>query len=100
MPDIIYALILSILPIAELRGGIPYALLTGYSVWLSYISCVAVNFLVGPIVFIFLNTVHKILYRISPYQKLFDWFEIGLDCNNYDAWTRPCWGLVNEICMN
>lgn len=75
MPDIIYALILSILPIAELRGGIPYALLTGYPVWLSYISCVAVNFLVGPIVFLFLNSVHKVFYKLSFYQKLFDWFE-------------------------
>ena len=75
MPDFVYALILSILPIAELRGGIPCMLLSGYPVWLSYISCVVVNFLVGPIVFVFLNTVHKILYRISIYKKLFDWFE-------------------------
>jgi uncharacterized membrane protein len=75
LPDFVYALILSILPIAELRGGIPFALLTGYPVWLSYLCCVAVNFLVGPIVFLFLNTAHKILYRVNFYQKLFKWFE-------------------------
>jgi len=75
LPDFIYALILSILPIAELRGGIPVALLAGYPIWLSYISCVGVNFLVGPLVFLFLNTAHKFLYRVAIYNKLFDWFE-------------------------
>ncbi|MEE9554900.1 MAG: small multi-drug export protein [candidate division Zixibacteria bacterium] len=75
MPDIAYALILSLLPIAELRGGIPYALLSGYPIWLSYIGCVAANFLVGPMVFVFLNTLHKLFYGISIYKGLFDWFE-------------------------
>ncbi len=75
MSDFLYALILSILPIAELRGGIPYALLKGYPVWAAYTGCVAANFLVGPIVFVFLNTIHKYLYRVSPYKNLFDWFE-------------------------
>ena len=75
MPDFVYALILSLLPIAELRGGIPFALLSGYSVWLSYIGCVVANFLVGPLVFVFLNTAHKIFYGIPLYRKLFDWFE-------------------------
>ncbi len=75
MSDYVYALILSLLPIAELRGGIPYALLNGYSIWMSYVGCVAANFFVGPIVFAFLKTVHRILYGIGIYKKLFDWFE-------------------------
>ena len=75
MPDFVYALILSILPIAELRGGIPYALLKGYPIWQAWLGCVAANFLVGPIVFVFLNTLHKLLYGITFYKRLFDWFE-------------------------
>jgi len=75
MSDYVYALILSLLPIAELRGGIPYALLNRYSVWASYIGCVAANFCVGPIVFLFLNSVHRLLYNITIYKILFDWFE-------------------------
>jgi len=75
MSGYIYALILSLLPIAELRGGIPYALLKGYPVWVSYVGCVAANFFVGPIVFVFLKTVHRLLYNITIYKKLFDWFE-------------------------
>lgn len=75
MPNFVYALILSLLPIAELRGGIPFALLTGHPVWISYLGCVAANFLVGPIVYIFLNTIHKALIGISLYRRLFEWFE-------------------------
>jgi len=75
MSDYLYALILSILPISELRGGIPLALLKGYPIWASYIGCVLVNFLVGPMVFVFLNTIHRLLYRVSVYRIVFDWFE-------------------------
>ncbi len=75
MSDYLYALILSILPISELRGGIPLALLRGYPIWASYAGCVLANFLVGPIVFIFLNTVHRLLYGISIYRTTFTWFE-------------------------
>jgi len=75
MSDYLYALVLSILPIAELRGGIPFALLSGYPVWLSYSGCVAVNFLVGPLVFAFMNTLHKLLRKLTLYTRLFDWFE-------------------------
>ena len=75
MSDYLYALILSILPISELRGGIPLALLRGYPLWASYVGCVLANFLVGPIVFIFLNTIHRLLYGVNVYRIVFDWFE-------------------------
>jgi uncharacterized membrane protein len=75
MSDYLYALILSILPISELRGGIPFALLNGYPIVTAYVGCVAVNFLVGPLVFLFLNTIHRLLFAIAIYRKLFGWFE-------------------------
>lgn len=75
MPKFLYALILSLLPISELRGGIPYALLNGYPVWAAYSGCVLANFLVGPIVLIFLNTLHNLLHRVRLYARIFDWFE-------------------------
>ncbi|MCD6162029.1 MAG: small multi-drug export protein [candidate division Zixibacteria bacterium] len=74
MMTLIYAIILSLLPIAELRGGIPYAYLSGQPIWLAYVVCVAANFLVGPIMFIFLETLHKLLIKWSFYEKLFDKF--------------------------
>jgi len=74
MNSLIYAIIISLLPIAELRGGIPYAYLSGNPIWLSYLVCVTANFFVGPIVFLFLETLHKLLIRWSFYEKLFNRF--------------------------
>ena len=72
MNNLLYAIILSLLPISELRGGIPYAYLTGSPIWLAYIVCVFANFWVGPITFLFLETIHKWLIKWSFYEKLFE----------------------------
>jgi uncharacterized membrane protein len=45
---------------------------SGMSIYWAFVICVLANMLVPPIVFIFLDTVHKILYRIKIYQRLFD----------------------------
>ena len=38
MNNFIYGLILSILPISELRGGIPVAMSSGVNIWVIYIN--------------------------------------------------------------
>jgi len=71
---IIKMIVLSILPIAELRGGIPYGVAHEISIIPTFLICVAANMLVPPITFIFLETLHKQFYKITIYQKLFDRF--------------------------
>ncbi|MBN1700241.1 MAG: small multi-drug export protein [Spirochaetales bacterium] len=66
------SLFFCLLPIAELRGGIPYAYFNGMDIVSAYFLCVAVNAMVGPLVFIFLSTVHKLFYHITPYRAFFD----------------------------
>jgi len=72
MEKLLHAIILSLLPIAELRGGIPYAVANGYSIPVAYIVCVISNMLVIPILFLFLETLHHQFYRIKPYRWVFD----------------------------
>ena len=69
---LLHAFILSLLPISELRGGIPYAVASGVSLPIAYLLCVAANILVIPIVYIFLETLHKWFYGIGMYRKVFD----------------------------
>lgn len=64
----------SLLPISELRGAIPYAISNGIPWYVAYGYCVFLNALVGPLVFIFLSTVHKLFYRWEWYQGIFDKF--------------------------
>lgn len=69
---IITAALLTLAPISELRGAIPYALANEAPVVFTYIFCVALNALLGPIVYVFLQTLHTLFYRLGWYKKLFD----------------------------
>ena len=66
------SLLLCFLPIAELRGGLPYALAGGLPALPAYLMCVAANALVGPLVFLFLSSLHRLLDRWAVYHRLFE----------------------------
>ncbi|MEQ9289709.1 MAG: small multi-drug export protein [Cyclobacteriaceae bacterium] len=72
MNDLLYAIILSMLPIAELRGGIPYALANEINPWVAYFVCCGANILAFPIVYLFLGIFHDLFMKIKLYQELFD----------------------------
>jgi len=65
---------LSVLPISELRGAIPYLLANRTPILFTYLYCTVLNALVAPIVYIFLSSVHKLLYRIDFYRNFFERF--------------------------
>lgn len=69
---IAWAVLLSLLPIAELRGAIPYALASGVPVEAAFAICVAANMLVGPVAWLFLSTLHRLLSRWRPYTAAFE----------------------------
>ncbi|MBT6965101.1 MAG: small multi-drug export protein [Flavobacteriales bacterium] len=71
-----YAILLSLLPIAELRGGIPYAIANNINPFIAYFICVGANILAFPIVFFFLEFLHPLFLKIDLYKNLFDKFVI------------------------
>ncbi len=70
----IYALtaLFSFIPISELRGGIPYAYFNGIPLIQAYLICVLINALVAPFFFLFLETIHKYMYKLAWYKRIFD----------------------------
>ncbi len=74
MKTLLITALLSLLPISELRGAIPFALGNKEPVLFTYIYCVLLNAAVGPLVFIFLATLHKILVKHTWYAALFTSF--------------------------
>ena len=68
---LLVSLLLCLLPIAELRGGLPYALAGGVPPLAAYLLCVAANALVGPLVFLFLSSLHRLLDRWPAYHRFF-----------------------------
>jgi len=71
---ILTTILLSIIPIFELRGAIPYAVFNKMPLLTAFIISVAANAMVAPIVFIFLSTLHKLLLPWKFYQNLFEKF--------------------------
>lgn len=61
---------LSILPVSELRGAIPYALANKVAIPVAFILCTAFNMLVAPLVFAFLATLHRLFCRIGWYERI------------------------------
>ncbi len=72
LQTVVTSVLLCLLPISELRGGLPYALARGMVPWQAYLLCVAANGLVGPLVFLFLSTVHGFFKQISWYNRIFE----------------------------
>ena len=72
--------ILSFMPVSELRGAIPFAVAHNIPWYWAYLFTVAVNALIAPVCWIFLATIHKLLYGTTPekgigwYKKIFDDF--------------------------
>lgn len=72
MNQLIEPIIWSLLPISELRGGIPIALSNGFSIYSAFIICVLANILVIPLVFFFLDNLHDVFMRNKFYSKTFN----------------------------
>jgi uncharacterized membrane protein len=66
--------LLSFMPISELRGAIPFAIANGISWYWAYLFAVVLNALVAPVCWIFLATLHKLLYGESE-DKGFSWYK-------------------------
>jgi len=65
--------LLSLFPLSELRGGIPYAVLVnGMDPLIAFFFCTVVNFLVIPFAFFFLETIHKFMLRFKLYKSFSD----------------------------
>jgi len=66
------AILLSVVPISELRGGIPAAICAGSGWWEAFLICSLFNILVVIPVFFFLEYLNKYLLKIKFYRRFFE----------------------------
>jgi len=64
------AILLSALPVSEIRGGIPLAFYYGINNWIWLL--ILVNIIIIPLVFFFLDTANNILLNIKWYKRWFN----------------------------
>ena len=68
---LLISIILSISPVSELRGGIPYAILNGINPLTAFLVCVIFNVAVIPLVFLFLDYINGFLMKFNAWRDLF-----------------------------
>jgi uncharacterized membrane protein len=74
MPGVLSAALVSMLPIFELRGGIPVAINYFGMDWpVAYAACVAGNMIPVMPILLFLGGVSKGLSRFALFNRFFDW---------------------------
>jgi len=78
MNQLVLAIILSILPISELRGGLPvaidYALKNNLNIFPIFLMVFLLNILVVFFIFFFLDYLHKYFMKLKVYKKVFGYF--------------------------
>lgn len=72
LTTLLTTVLLSVLPISELRGAIPFAVARGVPLPAAFLLAVACNILVAPFAFFFLGTLHGLLRRWAFYARIFD----------------------------
>lgn len=67
-------ILLSMMPVSELRGGLIYAHTVGLNPFIAYFIAVLANIIIVPIVFFFLEYLHDHFMKLRIYQRTFDGF--------------------------
>jgi len=72
--QIVLGLILSVLPVFEIRGGLPliieHAIRNDISIWPYSLAAIILNILVIFFIFFFLDFLHDHFMRLKPYRRL------------------------------
>jgi uncharacterized membrane protein len=69
MNPLLQAALASFSPLAEMQLGIPLAIAQGVHPVTALLACMAANTAIVPIVYLFLNSLHRFLLRIPLYNK-------------------------------
>lgn len=64
--DFVMTMLVSMVPVVELRGGIPYGVASGLPVWLAYIAAFLGNLIPVPFIVVYIRRVFKWIRRHIP----------------------------------
>lgn len=74
--DFVMTMLVSMVPVVELRGGIPYGVASGLPVWLAYIAAFLGNLIPVPFIVVYIRRVFKwIRQHIPKLNRLLDRLE-------------------------
>ena len=64
--EFIWTMLVSMVPVVELRGGIPFGVAAGLPVWLAYLAAVIGNIIPAPFIIVYIRRVFRWMRRRLP----------------------------------
>ena len=64
--EFIWTLLVSMVPVVELRGGIPFGVAAGLPVWLAYLAAVIGNVIPVPFIIVYIRRIFQWMRRKMP----------------------------------
>lgn len=64
--DVLMTMLVSMVPVVELRGGIPYGVASGLPVWLAYLAAVVGNLIPVPFILVYIRRIFQWVRKHMP----------------------------------
>ena len=61
-----FTMLVSMIPVVELRGGIPFGVARGLPVWAAYLAAIIGNFLPAPFIIVYIRRIFQWMRRRMP----------------------------------
>ena len=89
-----FTVLVSMIPVVELRGGIPFGVTVGLPVWLAYLAAVIGNMLPVPFLILFVRRLFSWLKAHVPFVRgVVDWLEQRTEKKKEAVLKYQTWGL-------
>ena len=94
LPDEVFVALVSMVPLIELRGGLPVAYALGMSIWLAVPICIVANMIPVPFILWFITPIFNLMKKTKLFRPLVEKMEaraMGKSDRVEKGWF---WGLV------
>lgn len=94
LPKEAFAALISMVPVIELRGGLPYAILSGISPWVAAPLCIGANLLPIPFILWFITPIFNALKKTKLFRPLVEKLEARAMKKKDSIEKGYFWGLL------
>lgn len=90
-----FTMLVSMVPVVELRGGIPFGVALGLPVWIAYLSAAIGNILPVPFILIYIRRIFRWMrQRVPQFNSLVDHLERKAHLKGRLVTRYQYWGLL------
>ncbi len=94
LPKEAFAALISMVPVIELRGGLPYAILSGISPWIAFPLCIVANLIPVPFILWFITPIFNWMKKTRLFRPIAERLEKKAMSKSNKLDKGYFWGLL------